>query len=129
MELFLNTAWAIVAVAIVRLWLRLERRDTAAKQRSLVAIVMLLVILFPAISVSDDLWSIQNPAETPTCQRRDYLNPCSHSIVPVVADITEPAFGELALGFQRFKLPPHPPLFTTYNPATYSIQNRPPPSA
>jgi hypothetical protein len=72
MELFLNSAWALLAVAIVYLWLRLGRRAVSERQMSFVALVMLIVILFPVISVSDDLWSIQNPAETDTCQRRDH---------------------------------------------------------
>jgi len=92
------------------------------------ALVMLLVILFPVISVSDDLWSVQNPAETPNCQRRDYLAPCQHSTVPVAAAIAEPLFGELTFGFQRFNVPPHLPPLTIDNPAIHAIQNRPPPS-
>ena len=65
---------------------------------------MLLVILFPVISVSDDLWSVQNPAETDTCQRRDHRDLCSHTSFPAVAALPLPAVAELSFGFQRFSV-------------------------
>ena len=83
MELFLNSGWALVAIASLFLWLHLGRRKAADRHLSFIALVMLIVTLFPVISVSDDLWCLHNLAETDTCQRRDYGVSCPHSIFPV----------------------------------------------
>lgn len=129
MELFLNSAWAVMAFVIMCLWLRLERRDKAERRSSFVALVMLLVILFPVISVSDDLWSLHNPAETDTCQRRDHLTTSPHSIFPAIAALPEPPPAELAVDFQRLAVTLRVPLSLLENPALDPIQNRPPPAA
>jgi len=129
MELFLNSAWALLAVAIVYLWLRLGRRAVSERQMSFVALVMLIVILFPVISVSDDLWSIQNPAETDTCQRRNHMASCQHFDFSPVVVLPEPAIAEHAFGFQRLTAAIDLPLRGTENPALGPIQIRPPPSA
>jgi hypothetical protein len=129
MELSLNSVWALLAVAFAYLWLRLGRRTIDERQRSFVALVMLIVILFPVISVSDDLWSIQNPAETDTCQRRGHCAGCSHSIFPMVAGLPETAVTGLTLGIPSLDAPPTAPFFAIWNPALHSIRNRPPPAA
>ena len=129
MELFLNCAWAVMAALIVCHWRRHDRRNQAERRLSFVALVMLLVILFPVISVSDDLWSIHNPAETDTCQRRDHLGSCPHSIFPAIAALPEPVAVEPALGFQRLVAPSAHQFLALANPALRPIQNRPPPSA
>lgn len=128
MELLLNSVWALVAIASVCLWLRLGRR-TDAKRLSFVALAMLIVMLFPVISVSDDLWSIQNPAETVTCQRRDHRAVCPHSIYPAIAAPPEAAGVELSFSFQHLGAPRHIPLLAVENPALGPIQSRPPPTA
>ena len=129
MEIFLNLSWALLSVLIVCLWIRHESRTGASRRMSLIALVMLIVILFPVISVSDDLWSIQNPAETDTCLRRDHLASCTHSIFPAMAALPEPAFAAPAFSFQRFTaLLTQQPLAID-NPALSGIQNRPPPAA
>ena len=129
MELFLNSAWALVAIVIACLWLRLEPRTPVDRRAQFIALVMLIVILFPVISVSDDLWSLHNPAETDTCQRRDHLASCPHSILPAVAALPEPASTELRFGFRRLAPPLTPPLLAVENPALYPVENRPPPAA
>jgi hypothetical protein len=129
MELFLNSAWAVMAMVIVILWLRLEGRAKAETRLSLIALVMLIVVLFPVISVSDDLWSLQNPAETDSYQRRDHLGSCPHSIFPVISAPPETAPAELPFGFHGFVAPISLTELAVENPALAPIQNRPPPSA
>jgi hypothetical protein len=129
MELFLNSAWALLAFTIVYLWLRLGRRTVDERHLSFVALVMLLVILFPVISVSDDLWSIQNPAEADTCQRRDHRAGCPHLSIPAVANLPETAYFGLTFEAQSHDAPRQAPNFTIKSPALHSIQNRPPPAA
>ena len=129
MELFLNFVWAATAIVIVCYWLCLEGRDKAERRSSLVALAMLIAILFPVISVSDDLWSLHNPAETDTCQRRDHRAACPHSIFPVVAALPECVPAELTFSSRWIAAPLSLPLTTVENPALDPIQNRPPPSA
>ena len=129
MELFFNSVWGIVAVASVCLWLRLERRSDAQRHASFIALAMLIVILFPVISVSDDIWAAQNPAETDTSQRRDHRGCCSHSPSPMVAALPELFTGELSFDFQHGVVPRFVRLPAIGNPALDPIENRPPPAA
>ena len=129
MELFLNSAWAAMAIVLGCVWLRLDDRDKAEGRLSFVALIMLLVILFPVISVSDDLWSLQNPAETDTYQRRDHQGLCPHSIFPATAALPEPVPAEPALGLKRLVAPFTLQFLAVASPALGPIQNRPPPSA
>lgn len=129
MELFLNFAWAAMAIAIVCVWARLDGKDWGKRRMSAVAMVMLIVILFPVISVSDDLWSLQNPAETDSCQRRDHLGSCPLSIFTAGAALPQAAPTALTASFQLLVLPFTLPLRAVQNPALETVQNRPPPSA
>lgn len=129
MELFLNCVWALVVVAGVCSWLRYGKQPFAARPMSLVALAMLVVILFPVISVSDDLWSLQNPAETTTCQRRDHRAGSPHSIFPAAAALPEQMFAQLSFGKWRVNAPQSIVRVAVDNPAFDSIQNRPPPVA
>ncbi len=90
---------------------------------------MLFVILFPVISVSDDLWSIQNPAETDTYQRRDHLAACPHSVFPAVAALPQFAIAELTFGFQRSGALLRPPVLAVDYHIIDGIESRPPPSS
>ncbi len=129
MELFLNFAWIVVAVAIVCLWMRIENRPGAERRLPVVALLTLIVILFPVISVSDDLWSIQNPAETDTWQRRNHLACGPHTIFPAIAALSEPGFALPRFGNGHFNAPHVPHVRAVENPALHAVQNRPPPEA
>jgi len=63
MELVLNLAWALSAVVFFCIWLRHARHAGADRRTQLVALAVLILILFPVISVTDDLQAMQNPAE------------------------------------------------------------------
>lgn len=129
MEFFFNFAWALVAAASVCFWLRRGRRTVSERHASLVALAMLIVILFPVISVSDDLWSAQNPAETDTSQRRDYRGCCSHSPFTAIAELPELVTAELSFDIESFDVPRRTQLPAIENPALDPIENRPPPAA
>ncbi len=130
MELFLNFAWGLLAVVIVCLWLRLGRRTVGERHLSFVALIMLIVILFPVISVSDDLWAIQNPARRITRQRRDHRAASPHSTFPAVAALPETADTGMIFGIMRVGAPRQVAFFAIENPAfNSSSQNRPPPAA
>jgi hypothetical protein len=127
MEIFLNLAWAFLATAGICLWQRFEKRVGSQRRLSLIALVMLVVILFPVISVSDDLWSIQNPAETDTCQRRDHLTVCVHATFPGFAAVPEPLFAEPVPDFSNRDLLKQDPVPPFANSLLSEIENRPPP--
>ncbi len=129
MEIFLNLAWTMLAIASFCLWMRYDRRTGAQRRLSMIALIMVLVILFPVISVSDDLWSIQNPAETDTCQRRDQVAPNLHSVVPVLAAQLAPLFVQVNLDVQYFSASILLPAEAYATPALEGIENRPPPLA
>jgi hypothetical protein len=129
MELTLNLAWALMAVVLVRLWLRAAPSSSACPRSQMVALLMLIVILFPVISVTDDLGAALNPAELDCCARRHYAVYCSYSIFPAAATLPPPVFAELTFGFLRFVMPGNHPAPSVEIPAMASIQNRPPPVA
>ena len=110
MELFLNLAWVALAALMFCLWLRYASRtgpDRHIENRKaqFVALAVLLLILFPVISVTDDLQAIQNPAETDTSLRRGHLVSNQHSIFPTVAALPLPVFAELSYGLPSFQRP------------------------
>jgi hypothetical protein len=128
MELALNLVWAMTATMMVCALLRSAPRPTGRVTQS-VALGVLVLILFPVISVTDDLQSVQNPAEPDCCLRRDHVVINPHSIYPSVASLPQPAFAELAFGFLRTAAPGALPAPLLCHPALNPIQNRPPPVA
>jgi len=128
-EIILNLAWALVAVAAICIWERKETRVGRERQLPFIALVMLIVILFPAISVSDDLWSIQNPAETDTLQRRDQLVPCAHFLLPHLATLCEAVLARLDLRPQRLTAVLAVPVRPLAIYTASKLANRPPPFA
>ncbi|MFY9853752.1 MAG: hypothetical protein WAK26_07740, partial [Terracidiphilus sp.] len=131
MELFLNFTWALLAMASVCLWMRLEERVSVQRRSSVIALALFIVIMLPVISVSDDLQMLQNPAESDTfqCQRRDCLASCPHAVHPVIAGLPELIFAEADWSFQDREARSSFTSRTVENPALKVIQNRPPPAA
>jgi len=130
MELTLNLVWALLAVVmLVKLWLRpaLPRATRARTQH--VALLMIVVILFPVISMTDDLGAALNPAELNCLARRHHAVSCTRTIIPVAATLPLPVFADLSLGFLRFAALDYRPAPLVKNPALATIQNRPPPVA
>jgi hypothetical protein len=129
MELVLNLGWALSAVMFFCIWLRHSRQAGADRRTQLVALAVLVLILFPVISVTDDLQALQNPAEADCCLRRDHAVSNPHSIFPAAAALPLPVFAELSLGFLQLAAPGSLPAPVVDHPALASIQNRPPPVA
>ena len=130
MEIFLNFAWAALAVFIICSWLRIESSGSGDRRRQIVAIAILIAILFPVISVSDDLMAAQNPAETDTCQRRDHLgDQASHPLLDLATAVPAAAFEGIDLAACRSlsqqNAQPAAPDCPDFSP----ILNRPPPAA
>lgn len=130
MELFLNLAWAAVSVVLVCLWLRFGITGDTSRRRQIVALAILIAILLPVISVSDDLMAMQNATETDTCLRRDQFLPThAHTLLPFVAVLTPAFFDGLHLG-PLGRMAPHAlPTVSRLQPERSAFQNRPPPAA
>jgi len=129
MELVLNLAWVLLATLMFCLWSRFGPRAGADKRMQFVALALLILILFPVISVTDDLQAAQNPAETDSCLRRDHMVASPHSIFPPVAALPLPVFAEPSFGILRIAAPGSLRAPVVDRPVFAPIQNRPPPVA
>jgi hypothetical protein len=129
MELYLNYAWMCAAVTSACLWVRLGRRTLVHQHLSLVGLFLFIVILFPVISVTDDLWSVQNPAEAKTFQLREQRATSLHSASPGIEALLSRANAEFNFEPQRVSALLYGPLLAVDHPAPGPIQNRPPPWA
>jgi hypothetical protein len=128
-ELILNLVGVLVALAIVCLWLRWAPNAGFDRKTQFVALALLILILFPIISVTDDLLAAQSPAETDSCVRRDHLVSGMHPAPRLTAVSTEPLLVAHRFGFLRFPAPGTRPVPVGNAPAIAPIDNRPPPIA
>jgi hypothetical protein len=130
MELTLNLGWALVAVWMLCAWVRSAPRRATDRRIQMIALAVVILILLPAISMTDDLAAAQNPAEIDCCVRRDQDHGSGlHVIVPVAASLPQPGFGAVALAFEGMAPPNNLPAPHVENPSLKSVENRPPPSA
>jgi peptidoglycan/LPS O-acetylase OafA/YrhL len=108
MELVLNVAWGLLAGVMFCLWLRFRSREGVDRRGQILALAVLLLILFPVISLTDDL---------------------PHTILPVVAALPVSRLAEISFSVQRTVAPGSldSPIFDL--PALTPIQNQPPPPA
>lgn len=113
------------------LWLRMVSQGRDGRARwgiQVVALLLLIVILFPVISVTDDLMAAQNPAETDSVQRRN-LEASVLNAAAVCADVPMDSWRmpdpqvrvRLRARTQRVSWP--------QAPALAPVENRPPPIA
>jgi len=130
MELFLNLAWLLLAGVLVWHWLQGETRAKTGGGLQLIAIAVLVAILFPVISMSDDLLAVQNASEADNYQRRDQLVPSNnHPVQPALNIIAAVISAGLLLGFSRFAIPILAPRYELEHPELAILGNRPPPAA
>ena len=132
MELILNLSWVLLATLMFWLWMRHASREHISRRMQLVALAVVILILLPIISVTDDLQMAQNPAEADAyylCTRRDHVAASPHSIFPVAVILPPPVFTVLSFSFLRFAAPGNRPAPLVEIPVLASIQNRPPPAA
>jgi hypothetical protein len=129
MEIFLNLAWAMLAALSVLFWLHRGPRQGTKLRTQLAALGLLLLILFPVISVSDDLQMAFNLAEDDIYLRRDPT--ADHSFTVHLPTAILPAFlhADVTFGFSELDVSSQAVALSVQNPATSRILNRPPPSA
>ena len=130
MELALNLGWAWVAVWMLCAWVRTAPRRATDRRIQMVALAVVILILLPAISMTDDLVAAQNPAEIDCCARRNHDHGASpHSNLPAAASLPLPSFTGISLASVSMTAPSILPSPFVENPSLTSIQNRPPPAA
>ncbi len=120
-----------MAVGLIGLWLRMASQGSDGSAHwgiQLVALLLLIVVLFPVISVTDDLMAAQNPAETDSVQRRNLEVSVLHAAA-ICADVPMDSWRtpdpqvrlRLRARTQRVALP--------QAPALAPVEDRPPPIA
>jgi len=130
MELTLNLGWALVAMWMLCAWVRKAPCRATDRRIQMVALAVVILILLPAISMTDDLVAAQNPAEIDCCARRNHDHGASpHSILPAAASLPLPSFTGISLAFVGMAAPGNFPSPWVEKPSLASIQNRPPPAA
>lgn len=127
MELFFNLVWLFAAVALAFFWGIMSPAKPTPKRNSVIALSLLVVILFPVISVSDDLWSIQNPAEADTALRRDHVSQAAHSNLVVHVGLPVLPMSGIEGGWSSSVILPLIYPITLKTQHFFTIQNRPPP--
>jgi hypothetical protein len=128
MELTLNLGWVLVAVWMLCAWLRVAPRAARERRAQFVALAVVILILLPAISMTDDLMAAQNPAEIDCSVRRDHGCLAPHSLVPVTTARPQPGFLAPESGFLQTRVPSLAAAPFVQNPSLNSIENRPPPA-
>jgi hypothetical protein len=101
MELFLNLAWLSLSATLV--WGYFAITHSAAPRRkwlAVVALALLILVLLPAISMTDDLAAINNPGEIDHFLRRNGTPLPQHTDVAAVA-IVPLLLGIFAIGVAR----------------------------
>ena len=81
MELILNLVWAVFSVALIGGWLHSARVNKAPRLTQICALLVVLLLLLPVISLSDDLMAMRGLAETDTCLRRALGSDTGHPTV------------------------------------------------
>jgi hypothetical protein len=129
-EIILNLAWALCSLGLFWIWARNRSSNPAPFRIQFLALAMVVLLLLPIISLSDDLLAMQGPAETDNCVRRALHADDGHpSVVPASMGMPEALFVTLASSgwsrdfFQTYQLAAPPA------PLSRSLDSRPPPQA
>lgn len=130
MELILNLGWAFVAMWMLCAWVRTAPHRASDRRIQMVALAVVVLILLPAISMTDDLAAAQNPAEIDCCVRRHHDHGVGpQTIVPAAPALPQPGFTGISLAFVGMAAPGNLPSPYVEHPSLAPIQNRPPPAA
>jgi len=138
MELILNLAWGLLAAYLLTLWWKQRRQKAACSccvwimdaRTQLIALCVILVLLFPIISVSDDLLATQFPAETNNSIRKCHATCCSsHTFVASHASEAVALFQPPHSQQSALVLPELHGHASANSAACFEIDSRPPPAA
>jgi hypothetical protein len=107
-ELFFNLLWLALSSLLLGLWLLRRNRWTDDSLRSsvgiqLIALALLIVVLLPVVSLTDDLQACTMPAESEHLSRR--------SDFQTIADLSLHTLSVVIAGFVPFDTSPEPHTF------------------
>ena len=130
MEIILNLAWALCSIGLIGCWWRSRAANAQPLRVQLFALGMVVLLLLPVISLSDDLLAMQGSFET-DCSVRRILHE-NHAQLAATHDFMAPPRDVTAsiASFHRLRELVHiqtPAAVTTL--ASRSYANRPPPQA
>lgn len=128
MEIILNLAWAIFSGGLIWFWLRGSAANERPRRMQLMALMMVVLLLLPVISLSDDLIAAQGVTETDCCLRRALnANDVHPSVVPASLAMPEPHITALAVsGISQEALQEVGPALPS-SFSSNSLESRPPP--
>jgi hypothetical protein len=131
MEIILNIAWALCSLGLILAWVRGSRSNPVSRRTQIMALAMVVLLLLPVISLSDDLMAMQGPAETDTsCLRRalhsgelhpSFAAACWAMPAPMLTELSLNGFSQDALESYRWIARP--------DSLPRSLDSRPPPRA
>ena len=129
MELALNLVWLFLASAMVVIGLSTAPQPGRGRRAQLMALGLLLLLLLPAISMTDDLATLQNPAEVETSLRRSQDWQSGHAPHSAHFALVAPIFAGLQTRLLTVSVAYAPSAPVWPSPALSPIDNRPPPAA
>ena len=132
MECTMNLVWAAMGVLMFGACLLSAVGTSSDRRRQLAALAMVLLILFPVISVSDDLLLARNPAEIARSERKGQVCAQLESAPHFSAEHMYWSCAELFTGplcLAGGIISPAPLAFYLVHDAYDPDWNRPPPSA
>ncbi len=128
MELILNLAWALCSLGLVWFWFRAAARNSAPRTMQILALAMVVVLLLPVISASDDLMAMQGPAESDTSLRRAlHTGDVPSPVLPLSPALPEPMLSVLTLSGVLTRISQESPSALTTQLLGTSLDSRPPP--
>ena len=129
MEIILNIAWALFSTGLILFWIRDMRSHPERRGIQIVALAMVVLLLLPVISLSDDLMAMQGPAEAASSLLRAMHSDESHpSVVPATLAMPEQIVASpLVSAWSQEALQPQG---VTTNASFFAaaLDSRPPPS-
>jgi hypothetical protein len=131
MEIILNFAWALCSLGLIGFWVRGWRSNPVSRRTQILALAMVVLLLLPVISLSDDLMAMQGPAETDTCCLRRALHACDLHPSVAAAGWAIPAamLTELSVSGVSQDAPEINGWMARPNSLPRSLDSRPPPQA
>jgi hypothetical protein len=133
-ELFLNLLWLVFSLLLILHWTRAANpRRNWKTGKAFVALLLLVLLLLPVISVTDDLVAMASPSETEHIVRRGEI-PLLHLVQDQAVMLDAGALAQIIIGLAFLssllsRIIPRRKAVTLLNGFGMARGIRPPPSA
>ena len=131
MELALNLFWVGLAIFLAELWLCHSPAGMKDRRDQYIALALILIILLPAVSMTDDLLAAQNTFEIDSslALRGHHDWTPKNVILPPAFALLIPFFASISPQVQNAMVADALALPSPGDLATSTIDSRPPPAA